>query len=168
MVVFSAALLTGPRSVTTPFVVMILTLWAFVESPLSATTALRIAWVMATSDLVFDWSPGVMVAPWRSRTFLPELSAGGSAARVAGAQAVSAAPIIRAAASFFICVPPFSWAMVASVALPFRVPVTHLPSFQTRAQSKLHAEAKRRHLVRWHPDEKFASALLREAGTEVS
>ena len=49
--------------------------------------------------------------------------------------------------------------------------MTRVPSFQNKAQSKVHAEAKRRHLsdcTLMDLEEKFASALLREAGTEVS
>jgi hypothetical protein len=41
MAAFSWALFTGPRSVTLPFEVMILALWALVDSESSATTALR-------------------------------------------------------------------------------------------------------------------------------
>src|SRR6266566_3571854 len=74
IVAFSWGVLTGPRSVTMPFAVIILTFLALVDRDLSAIIALRICWVRLRSAFVFDWSPGVTVSPPRSRTLRPVLS----------------------------------------------------------------------------------------------
>src|SRR4051812_34451145 len=74
MVAFSWGVVTGPRSVTTPFAVIILTFLALVDRDLSAITALRICWVRCRSAFLFAWSPGVTVSPPRSRTLRPVLS----------------------------------------------------------------------------------------------
>src|SRR4029453_16307561 len=74
IVAFSWGVLTGPRSVTTPFAVIILTFLALVDRDLSAMSAFRISWVSCRSAFSFDWSPGVIVAPLRSRTLRPVLS----------------------------------------------------------------------------------------------
>ena len=51
---FSAWLFTGPRSVTMPLSVMILQLWALVESAESFRTDLRMSAVMRVSDAELD------------------------------------------------------------------------------------------------------------------
>jgi DNA-binding transcriptional LysR family regulator len=67
-----------PRSVTTPLLVTIFTLWADVESDLSPATARRTAARRFRSASVpCAWSCGVWVAPLLSRVFIRELSAFG-------------------------------------------------------------------------------------------
>jgi hypothetical protein len=64
--IFSSSVLTGPRKVTLPFSVTILTLCASIESERSLTTALRILSVSAKSPLALDCSPPVIASGARS------------------------------------------------------------------------------------------------------
>src|SRR4029077_9310911 len=59
MLLFSSSDRTGPRSVTFPSCVMILTLWAYVESALSSWIALRIFCVISRSAGFIFWSSAV-------------------------------------------------------------------------------------------------------------
>src|SRR5215813_10307940 len=93
IVAFSCGVLTGPRSVTTPWAVIILTFLALVDSDLSAIIALRICCVRFKSALLLDWSPGVTVSPPRSRTLRPVLS---GAVCDGVAAVLSAAPTVPA------------------------------------------------------------------------
>src|SRR4051812_30454251 len=92
---FSSALLTGPRRVTTPPAVMILTFLAVRLSALSFTTAWRIACVTLRSSGLFDCSPAVWVWPPRSRSFFLELSAPALASSAASAVTLRAAIAAR-------------------------------------------------------------------------
>src|SRR6185437_7030860 len=74
MAVLSCSDFTGPRSVTSPFTLMILTFRAIVESDLSLTIDLRIRVVSAISPLELDWEPAVTALLARSRVLIPEFS----------------------------------------------------------------------------------------------
>src|SRR2546423_13435102 len=71
----SSALLTGPRKVTLPSIVMILMFLAMVDNESLAMMALRTFRVVSRSASLLPWSPGVSVALLRSRSFNAVLSA---------------------------------------------------------------------------------------------